>query len=214
MIALFRRWIEQKWAEWQTKVFIRREIGSWLGFSCNRLELLARAVDRAPTRGLVCEFGVGGGATINHLAYLLGPHRTIYGFDSFQGLPEDWRPGFPRGRYAQDAPPSVPTNVRLVRGLFAETLPGFVHEHLEDVALLHIDCDLYSSTRTVLDALRLNIGVGSVIVFDEFFGYPGWRSGEYRAFMEFVTNEHLSFRYLGYVRGGEQVAVQITEDRR
>jgi hypothetical protein len=48
-------------------------------------------------------------------------------------------------------------------------------------------------------------------VFDEFFNYPGWRQGEYRAFTEFVEEQGVCFEYVGYCRHGQQVAVRITE---
>ena len=77
------------------------------------------------------------------------------------------------------------------------------------VGLLHIDCDLYSSTNTVLTALADRIGVGCVIVFDEYFNYPGWESGEYRAFQEFIARTGLKYEYLVFNSRHEQVAVRI-----
>jgi macrocin-O-methyltransferase TylF-like protien len=50
------------------------------------------------TPGLVCEFGVWRGDSLRRLAALFS-ERTIYGFDSFEGLPEDWKPGFPQGHF-------------------------------------------------------------------------------------------------------------------
>jgi hypothetical protein len=77
-------------------------------------------------------------------------------------------------------------------------------------AFLHMDADLYSSTRTVLDMMAPRIVPGTVIVFDEFFNYPGWREGEYRAFMEFVAAHAAQFEWLAYCETHEQVAVRIT----
>jgi len=174
------------------------------------LDLLEYSVRHAPETGLVLEFGVATGRTINHLASLC-PDRTIYGFDVFSGLPETWRTGFSEGTFAREHPPTVRSNVRLVPGLFESTLPAFLEEHRdESAALVHIDCDLYSSTRTVLDTLAPRLRPGSIIVFDEFFNYPGWKHHEFKAWQEFVTRFCVSFDYLGLVSRHQQVAVKLT----
>ena len=101
-------------------------------------------------------------------------------------------------------------NAVLVEGLFADSLPGFLREHPEPVGFLHIDCDLYSSTRTVLTLLAPRLRPGSVIVFDEYFNYPGWQEGEHKAFQEVVAETGLGYEYLGYNRVQTQLAVRIT----
>lgn len=175
----------------------------------NKFELLDAALQAAPkTAGLVCEFGVYSGATINFIAgRVTGP---VHGFDSFEGLPEDWRPGVEKGTFRVDALPRVRNNVTLVKGWFDQSLPGFLREHREPCTFLHIDCDLYSSTKIVFDCLGDRIAAGTVLVFDEFFNYPGWRKGEYQAFQELAAAQRLQFEYLGYVANDEQVAVRIT----
>tara|TARA_R110002073_G_scaffold191088_1_gene349759 strand:+ start:234 stop:617 length:384 start_codon:yes stop_codon:yes gene_type:complete len=54
----------------------------------NRLELLRLAIERVSNPGLFLEFGVASGASINFIA--ANTDTTVHGFDSFQGLPEDW----------------------------------------------------------------------------------------------------------------------------
>jgi hypothetical protein len=108
----------------------------------SHLALLTHALEIAPKNGLVLEFGVATGRTITHVASQT--RRQVHGFDSFSGLPESWRTGFPQGAFAQELP-QVPSNVTLHKGLFSETLPEFIANATESVALLHIDCDLYSS---------------------------------------------------------------------
>ena len=157
--------------------------------------------------GLIAEFGVFRGATINHIASLT--ERTVHGFDSFEGLPEKWGEGFEAGKFKIDGLPKVRPNVVLHKGWFDETLPGFRREHPEPVDFLHLDADLYSSTRTVLEMLGDRLRPGTVVVFDEFMGYPGWEQGEYRAFQEFVEKYGVEFEYVGWVPSGEQVAVRI-----
>lgn len=158
--------------------------------------------------GLLAEFGVFRGATINHIARLTD--RTVHGFDSFEGLPEKWGEGYEAGKFRIDGLPKVRDNVVLHKGWFDEVLPGFREQYPQSVDFLHLDADLYSSTRTVLEMLADRIGPGTVIVFDEFFGYPGWERGEYKAFEEFVERNGVEFEYVGWVPSGEQVAVRIT----
>jgi hypothetical protein len=133
--------------------------------------LTAAMAARMVPNGLVLEFGVFSGRTINHLAALeSGP---IIGFDSFEGLPEDWRADVPKSTFQRAGPPDVEANVEIVVGRFEETLPAFVAANPAPVAFLHIDCDLYSSTRTIFRFLKERIGPGAVIVFDEYFNYVG-----------------------------------------
>ncbi|MFO1039693.1 MAG: TylF/MycF/NovP-related O-methyltransferase [Geminicoccaceae bacterium] len=176
--------------------------------SC-REEVLDIALERMPGEGLICEFGVFEGQTITYLAQH-SPDRRLFGFDSFEGLPEDWRGPFERGVFdLKGRLPRVPSNVELIKGWFSATLPGFVGAHPGPLALLHVDCDLYSSTRCILDHLGERIVPGTIIVFDEYFDYPGWEDHEFRAFREFVVDHGVSYRYLAYNRLHEQVAVEI-----
>ncbi len=169
-------------------------------------------LDAPIDNGLICEFGVCSGTSINLIARTL-PHCTVWGFDSFEGLPEYWRDRFPKGTFAVRKPPRVRRNVNLVKGLFSDTLAPFLQQRSGPALFLHIDCDLYSSTRTVLEAFESRIGPGTVMVFDEFFNYPGWKEGEYRAFAEFVEKTDLKFEYLGYCRYGMQAALKVVEKR-
>jgi methyltransferase family protein len=172
-------------------------------------ELLTLACDRADTDGLVLEFGVASGMTINHIARHF-PGRPIHGFDSFRGLPENWRTGIERGAFARQEPPRVEPTVSLYPGLFNDTAPAFAALHPGPIALLHVDCDLYSSTVTVLEAVGSRLRPGSIVVFDEYFNYPGWQQHEFKAWQEFVAASGVRYEYLGLVRNGQQVAVRIT----
>jgi Macrocin-O-methyltransferase (TylF) len=176
----------------------------------SRDEVLDLAVRHVAGDGLVCEFGVFEGQTINRIAGLV-PDRTVFGFDSFEGLPEHWRGPFQRGVFSTGGRlPDVRPNVRLIKGWFDVTLPRFAAEHAGPAALLFIDCDLYSSTKCIFESLGGRVVPGSVIVFDEYFDYPGWEQHEFRAFAEFVARARLTYEYLAYNRLHEQVAVRIT----
>jgi predicted O-methyltransferase YrrM len=158
--------------------------------------------------GLVAEFGVDAGSTINFIADVV--KREVHGFDSFEGLPEDWvgYADFSERFRRQGKPPKVRQNVRLHVGLFEKTLPGFLQAYAEDFAFIHVDCDLYSSTKTIFEHCSSRIKPGTIIVFDEFFNYPNWRQHEYRAFMEYAESNCLEWEYIGY--SGNQVGLKIT----
>jgi Macrocin-O-methyltransferase (TylF) len=173
----------------------------------NTTDLLSYALSVAALPGAICEFGVASGSTINHIAHIL-PGRQIHGFDGFVGLPENWRSGFPAGAFAQ-AIPAVEANVKLHVGLFSETLPQFASSLQEDMAFIHVDCDLYSSTKEIFFNLGSRIKSGTVIVFDEYMNYPGWKQHEWKAFREYTSSSNLKYQYIGLVPSHQQVAVMI-----
>jgi hypothetical protein len=174
-----------------------------------RGDLLGYALAQAQAHGLVLEFGVASGASLRFLSSIT--HDSVFGFDSFEGLPETWRSGFEAGAFARPAVPAgLPPNAQLVIGLFADTLPRFREQHADGVRFAHIDCDLYSSTKTIFDMLGDRFAPGTVLVFDEYMNYPGWREHEHRAFAEFIEATGKSFECLGWTRGGTQVAVRFT----
>ena len=160
-------------------------------------------------RGLVLEFGVATGRTLNHFARLL-PNKTVHGFDGFDGLPEDWTSRMPKGFFARKNLPRVRSNCELVVGWFDDTLPRFVPLcRGAPVALLHVDCDLYSSAVTVLNNLKDQIVPGTVIVFDEYLNYPGWQLDEFRAWQEHVKAFGVKYQYIGRVSRHQKVAVRV-----
>jgi hypothetical protein len=174
----------------------------------NRNDLLLHCTNAINIDGLIMEFGVFSGNTINLIADKLSGDK-VYGFDSFQGLPERWTPGAGAGHFAREGLPQVRDNVELVVGWFDRTLPAFLESRTQNVSFLHIDCDLYSSTQIVLTQLRRRIVPGTVIVFDEYFNYPDWKRHEFLAFQEFINSQQLRYEYIGLVPCYEQVAVRI-----
>lgn len=157
--------------------------------------------------GLALEFGVATGTTLQIIADAVAADRGVAGFDVFTGLPETWRTGFPAGEFAQD-PPDVP-GATVIAGLFEDTLPAFLAQTDETIAFMHIDCDLYSSAKTVLDLTCDRLAPDAVLVFDEFFNYPGWRQHEFRAWTEFTEKNGRSYEYLAYTGNHEQVVVRL-----
>lgn len=150
--------------------------------------------------GLILEFGVAKGSTINMLAKLF-PHRAIHGFDSFDGLPADWLHR-KKGAFKVNLKDiHFDSNVEIHVGLFKDTLPGFVESHKgEHVSLLHIDCDLYESTKEVFDHLREMIRPGTVIFFDEIHGpyAQGLEEHEAKAFKEYLNEYDLKSKCIAY----------------
>ena len=69
------------------------------------------------------EFGVASGKTINYISKFT--NNKVYGFDSFEGLPENWRDGFGKGAFSRNGNlPEVNANVELIKGWFDNTLPN------------------------------------------------------------------------------------------
>jgi len=172
--------------------------------------LHAHALEHARLQGLYLEFGVKKGETIRDIAAMTS--NIVHGFDSFQGLPEDWAGTvLLKGRFNKRGKlPKVPANVLLHSGWFNESLPAFKNQHPDPIAYMHIDCDLYSSTRTIFEQLGDRIVPGTVIVFDEYFNYPNWQQHEYKAFQEFVRGHGMTYTYLGFLSYDSCVAVKIT----
>jgi len=172
-------------------------------------DLLRRALKAAENvQGAYAEFGVYKGATINFIADLY-PKKKIWGFDSFEGLPEEWS-GNPSIFATAGRLPNVRSNVTLVRGWFDKSVPEWLLSQPGPIAFAHIDCDVYSSTKAIFDAIGSRLQPNAVIVFDEYFGYPGWQHHEFKGFQEFVRAAGVKYRYLYYAR--IQCAVQITQN--
>lgn len=180
------------------------------------IELRQRALELAPKDGMLMEFGVWKGMWINRIASWTD--RQVYGFDSFEGLPEPW--SFrQKGFFAIDTPPGVKGNVTLVKGRFDQSLPVFLREHSEHVAFIHMDCDLYASTRTVLELIKDRLVPGTTIVLDDFLMEPGWQRQEHKAWMDFAQINKVEFEYFGYQTAiacavGVQITKVASEDRK
>lgn len=173
------------------------------------VQVLMRGLDAANVEGITLECGVYFGRSLRLIAArTAGP---VHGFDSFQGLPEAWNSNEGAGAYSTAGRrPHVATNVTLHVGWFEDTLPPFFASCSDPVRLLHIDCDLYSSTRTVLEHAGHRLVPGSVVVFDDLLGYPGYEQHELRAFEEFVSERKVEWELIGACLLGRVVAIRIT----
>lgn len=159
-------------------------------------------------KGIISEFGVRNGHTINLLAALY-PNHQLYGFDSFMGIPEDWNEESAGSYSAGGKLPKVANNVSLIHGWFDKTIPVFAEQNHETLALLNVDCDLYSSTKTIFDCLGDRIIEGTVIIFDEYICNASWKEDEFKAFQEWVVANNVTYEYLAASFYTKQTAVRI-----
>jgi hypothetical protein len=157
-------------------------------------------------KGWAIEFGVFSGTSLR----LIAQHMPVIGLDSFDGLPENWRPGFGKGKFGtQGVLPHIGPNAMIVPGWFHETLPRLRDRGIPQLGLVHIDCDLYSSTITALNGIADYIHVGTIVVFDEFHGYEGHEEHEMRAWYEFCVQQGVTAQM---VLSGPEEAAFVVED--
>lgn len=150
-------------------------------------------LNKAQLDGYFLEFGVFKGDSLSFFAKQR-PECMFYGFDSFEGLPEDWTGGSaPKGFFAVNDQSefffSGLPNVKVIPGWFEDTLPKFISSHLKKssyCSFLHMDSNLYSSTAFVLNQLTPYITRGTVILFDDFFNYPGYAQHDFKAFFDII----------------------------
>jgi hypothetical protein len=203
------------------------EIGHWADGDLatvtrcsDKTSLFSVALDHVRgERPVYLEFGVYEGSSLRWWAENLENPRALFvGFDSFLGLPEDWRPGYDRGTFAvSDLPAVKDDRVELVAGWFQDTLRDFtVPSH--DQLIVNIDCDLYSSARTVLEAIGPQLVPGDLVYFDEL----GDRDHEFRALEEWLKSGALGVTPLAIADGGlkwlfecraDSLGASLVEDR-
>ena len=159
--------------------------------------VLSRTLDYLPKNEGVClEFGVFRGESINYCAKRF-PNRVFYGFDSFQGFPEDGRSDWNQD-FSVSMTPNIPANVQLYKGWFKDTLPQFIAENDRTVDFINIDCDLYSSTHDVFsqlskaDILKPNV----IIYFDELINYSRYIWNESLALFEILEETGLGMTWI------------------
>jgi hypothetical protein len=154
--------------------------------------------------GAFLEFGVASGTTIRLIAGVC--QRPVVGFDWFKGLPENWRDGRQAGSFSGEIP-KVPENVSLEIGLIEDTLPQWLERSPPaEINFIHVDTDLYRPAKLILSQCAPFMN-NTIIVFDEFYNYPGWKHHEYKAFNEFMA-EHPEFKS-EYIGAGGKVSVSV-----
>ncbi len=160
------------------------------------------------------EFGVFKGETIKKWAKLNSdPDSRFWGFDSFEGLPNDWpvlARVVPKGTFDTNGvtPEIDDDRVSFVKGWFQKSLPTFLKEfQCSQRLVVHLDADLHSSTLYVLTRLHQHLVPGTILIFDEFNAV----NGEFRAFVEYVSAYMIDYKVL--CSSGDvfnQAAIEIT----
>ena len=194
----------------ETVEYVSQKMQNAIGLKGDRNEMFDFALSKIKNEGNIIEFGVGGGYSINYIGKKLNG-KQVYGFDTFEGLPEVWSGYFyDKSTYTQyGKKPKVLDNVKLITGLFEDTILKFKNSNNQQIAFLHIDCDIYSSTKTIFDLIGDRITDNTIILFDEYFGYPNWQNHEFKAFQEFIKSSGFSYEYLAF-NDSFGVCVKIT----
>ena len=155
----------------------------------NRWALFDAAVARADRNRPMYEFGVWMG---NSFRYLIDSFPAGFGFDTFEGLPENWH-GLPPGTYSSFGQVPNILGADFITGEFRDTLPGFFGEARPMAGLINFDADLYSSTMTALTHAAPVIDDRTVLIFDELIVNRNWEQDEFRALREFCEANKLSY---------------------
>jgi hypothetical protein len=177
--------------------FVRRNMlaGDYLEFGVYR----GHTIHMAYTFSEYMSKSVQGWLRPDERAALMRKMR-FFGFDSFEGLPEplgiDAGPIFQKGDFATPLDEvrrllrqrgTDLNRVHLVPGFYDEVLTPSLRQalDLQAAAIVHVDCDFYKSTKTVLDFITPVLQDGTIIIFDDWFHYRGHpQRGEQKAFSE------------------------------
>src|SRR5579862_8929246 len=155
------------------------------------------------------EFGVYKGDSLRTWAKLnKNSSSRLFGFDSFEGLPEDWVASKPKGTFSTGGktPDIEDSRVEFVVGLFQQSLPSFLSSYQpRNRLLIHNDSDLFSSTLYTLAVLNPVIQPGTIIIFDEF----NVVLDEYRALTSYASAFMRNYKIVAATVGFTQTAVEI-----
>ena len=159
-------------------------------------EVLRTALNLVTDEGIGLEFGVYKGKSMRMMG-AQRPKMRFFGFDSFEGFPDDGRPDWDQD-FSLASLPRVPENCTLIKGWFEDTLTPFLEKHPEPIVFIDIDCDIYSSTRTVLTTLSKagRLKPGQIIYFDELINYATFPWHEMRALFELLEERGFGIRWL------------------
>ena len=152
------------------------------------------------------EFGVFKGTSTNLFADYV---KTIYGFDSFEGLREDWAGSIlAKGHFNLNKKiPELKSNVVPVVGWIQDTLEDFLNQHNPKINFVHVDVDTYETSLYILKSIKPYLDKNAIILFDELYNFPGWRNGEYKALQETFNENEYKFR--AFSISGMEVVIQL-----
>jgi len=145
------------------------------------------------------EFGVYEGKSMQYWSKNLShPQSNFFGFDTFEGLPENWIHSKPKGAYSTSGkiPDISDTRVSFHKGLFQDTLPFMIKKGSIDFSkqiIVNLDADLYSATAFVLSTLMPYFKKNDIIIFDEFGAFL---LHEFKAFLDFQAYSNLKLKLI------------------
>lgn len=159
------------------------------------------------------EFGVYTGSSLNGWSEInTHPESRFFGFDTFEGLPEDWKfPGatLKKGSFSAGGvlPEVDPERAQLIPGLFQDTLEDFLASYTpKNQIVLHIDADLYTSALYVLTKMDALIGNDALVIFDEYSS----ALNEFKAFDDYLTSYRRNYKVVAATgEAFNQVAVRM-----
>ena len=151
------------------------------------------------------EFGVWRGEAFR---YLIKTFKKGYGFDTFEGLPEDWH-NQKTGTYTSDGNVPKIKGGEFIVGKFEDTLPGFFAEYRPKASVINFDADLYSSTICALNYAKPVMDQHTILIFDEFLINTNWEQDEYKALEEFCSNNQYTYEVIAISFFTKQVAVKL-----
>ena len=143
-----------------------------------------------------------------YFKYLINTFKKGYGFDTFQGLPEDWHKT-KQGSYSADGIIPKIDGGTFIAGKFEDTLPDFFSKPKPMASIINFDADLYSSTLCALNNSKSVIDKDTILIFDEFIINENWEQDEYKALNEFCSNNNLTYEVLAVSYFTKQVAVKL-----
>ena len=151
------------------------------------------------------EYGVWRGEAFQ---YLIKTFKKGFGFDTFEGIPEDWHDE-KAGAYSSDGNIPQIEGGEFIVGKFEDTLPGFFSEPRPKASIINFDADLYSSTICALNFSKPVIDKHTILIFDEFIINKNWEQDEYKALNEFCFNNNYTYEVLAISFFTKQVAVRL-----
>ncbi|HVG41199.1 MAG TPA: TylF/MycF/NovP-related O-methyltransferase [Chitinophagaceae bacterium] len=158
------------------------------------------------------EFGVAGGYSFKWwLEKNKNEISNFYGFDTFEGLPEDWG-GFNKYSmsYKLESLDISDKRASFYKGLFQQTLIPFLENYEnKNKKLIHLDADLFSSTIFTLSQLYRFLKPGDILLFDE-FAVP---QHEFLAFKIFTESFYVDYEVIGAANNYLFVAVKILSSK-
>ena len=151
------------------------------------------------------EFGVWRGEAFK---YLIKTFKKGYGFDTFEGLPEDWH-NEKAGTYSSEGNIPKVAGGEFIVGKFEDSLPEFFAKKRPMASIINFDADLYSSTICALNFSKPVIDRHTILIFDEFLINENWEQDEYKALEEFCNKNHFTYEVLAISFFSKQVAVRL-----